>query len=124
MHLRVSIYEMNEHAQTYMKRLGITYQHAVPQSITDQWWFFNCKDIPTPLPQHITELKPETGDVHEFIGWGLSKEEADAIQSQSDAATESGTPRGQAGNRAGPPVSPPIDRQSNDRKDKGETGKP
>src|SRR5262249_55009235 len=49
MHLRYDIYG-GEHAQAAMRRLGITYQYAVPQSMGDCWWFFNCENVPDPLP--------------------------------------------------------------------------
>lgn len=61
-----------------MKQLGITYQHATPQSMGDQWWFWNCENIPEELPEHIEELtsckdnKPL--DPMEQIGWGFSKD--------------------------------------------------
>jgi hypothetical protein len=71
------------HPQQVIKDLGITYQHATPQSIGDQWWFWNCENIPEILPEYITELtsyldgKPL--DPMSCIGYGLSKEDAEAI---------------------------------------------
>ncbi len=66
----------NRHAQTVMKELGITYQHSTPQSLGDQFWFWNCKNIPEALPEYITEL---TANPMECIGYGLSKEDAEKI---------------------------------------------
>jgi hypothetical protein len=65
------------HPQEIMKRLGITYQHATPQSISDQWWFWNCENMPEELPPYLelTDWNPM-----EMIGWGLSKENAEAIR--------------------------------------------
>ncbi len=65
------------HPQEIMKRLGITYQHATPQSLGDQWWFWNCENIPEELPPYL-----EVADWNpmEMIGWGLSKENAEAIR--------------------------------------------
>ena len=77
MHLRFDCYYQTEHAQKQMRDLGITYQHATPQSMGDQWWFWNCENIPCKLPDHITELKL---DPMEQIGWGLSKEDAEKIR--------------------------------------------
>jgi hypothetical protein len=77
-HLRLSCYMgYNEHPQQTMTRLGITYQHATPQSMGDQWWFWNCENLPEPLPEHfsILDLNPM-----EQIGWGLSKEDAEKIR--------------------------------------------
>ena len=66
-----------EHPQLVMKKLGISYQHATPQTICDQWWFWNCENVPEPLPEHfsILDLNPM-----EQIGWGLSKEDAEKIR--------------------------------------------
>lgn len=79
MHLRYSYtYDPKQkHAQEGMKDLGITYQHSTPQSMGDQWWFWNCENIPNELPEHITELDL---DPMEQIGWGLSKEDAEKIR--------------------------------------------
>lgn len=65
------------HAQDVMKELGITYQHATPQSMGDQWWFWNCENIPDPLPPFLSvaNLNPM-----ECIGWGLSQEMAKKIR--------------------------------------------
>jgi len=79
MHLRFSMYGAPlSHPQQVMKELGITYQHATPQSMGDQWWFWNCQNVPEPLPDYITvlDVKP-----HDAIGFGLSKEMADKIAS-------------------------------------------
>lgn len=66
-----------DHPQKVMKELGITYQHATPQSIADQWWFWNCENIPEQLPPYLKfmDLNPM-----EQIGWGLSKEDAEKIR--------------------------------------------
>jgi len=65
------------HAQEVMKELGITYKHCTPQSLGDQFWFWNCEFVPENLPEYITEL---TADPMEMIGWGLSKEDAEKIR--------------------------------------------
>ena len=72
-------YDVREtrHAQEVMKELGITYQHCTPQSMGDQFWFWNCENIPENLPTFIEELKAKP---MECIGWGLSREEAVAIR--------------------------------------------
>jgi hypothetical protein len=68
---------MNEHPQTVMRTLGITYQHAVPQSIADRWWFFNCSNIPDPLPKYLAHLDI---DPMRCIGFGLSQKTAEKIR--------------------------------------------
>lgn len=77
-HLRYSLYSSpSGHPQVVMKNLGITYQYATPQSIIDEWWFWNCENIPDPLPIYLKlmDLNPM-----ECIGWGLSKEDAEKIR--------------------------------------------
>jgi len=63
----------NRHAQEVMEELEITYQHSTPQSMGDQFWFWNCENIPNPLPKYLTILDL---DPMECIGYGLSKEDA------------------------------------------------
>jgi len=75
----------NRHPQIVMASLGITYQHATPQSIGDQWWFWNCENLPDKLPGYLGELRQFTGDKKmidpmECIGFGLSKEVAEQIR--------------------------------------------
>ena len=67
----------NRHAQKYMKDMGITYQHSTPQSLGDQFWFWNCENIPKHLPAFITELKVNP---MECIGFGLNEELAKMIR--------------------------------------------
>jgi len=65
------------HPQKAMKELGITYQHATPQSMGDQWWFWNCENLPEQLPPFLTKLD---ADPMECIGFGLSRENAEVIR--------------------------------------------
>jgi hypothetical protein len=60
-----------------MRELGITYQHATPQSVGDQWWFWNCRNLPDKLPEYLTELNIDPMDA---IGYGLSREDAITIK--------------------------------------------
>jgi len=66
------------HPQAVMEELGITYQHATPQSISDQWWFWNCENLPNNLPEFLSDLK--ISDPMEYVGRGLSKETAEKIR--------------------------------------------
>jgi len=76
-HLKYNMWgSPSNHPQKVMKELGITYQHATPQSIGDQWWFWNCENVPDPLPGYLTVLYIDPKDA---IGWGLSKEDAENI---------------------------------------------
>ena len=80
MHLRFDIYGWTgDHPQKVMKELGVTYQHATPQSMFDQWWFWNCENIPNKLPSYLSELNAKA---HDAIGSGLSKSLADEIDPQ------------------------------------------
>lgn len=70
-HLRYDLYTApdngeHRHPQAVMKSLGITYAHAVPQSLGDQWWFLDCENIPAALPPHIT---PMTLTDEEYRHW-------------------------------------------------------
>ena len=77
-HLRYSVdRDDTEHPQVAMKRLGITYQHATPQSIGDQWWFWNCENVPKQLPFYIMELN---ANPRNFIGFGLSEDLVEMIE--------------------------------------------
>lgn len=46
----------NMNPQMAMHLMGITYKKASPQSICDQWWFYDCDNLPEPLPSFLTEL--------------------------------------------------------------------
>jgi len=65
------------HPQNHLRDLGITYQHATPQSMGDCWWFWNCENIPEVIPDYIVELKVNP---MECIGYGLSPEMAEKIR--------------------------------------------
>lgn len=75
--MEVSINHEDRNPQIVMKDLGITYQCSTPQSMGDQWWFWNCSNLPEKLPSYLTLL-----DINpmECIGYGLSKEEAESIR--------------------------------------------
>lgn len=59
MDLRLCTYTLTDHAQKFMRELGITYRLAVAQSLGDQWWFFDCESVPDPLPEVLTVLNIE-----------------------------------------------------------------
>lgn len=65
-----------EHPQDVMKKLGIKYYHAVPQSLNDSWEFWLPKNIPDSLPSflNIVELNP-----FDRVGWGLDEKLAKLI---------------------------------------------
>ncbi|MFA5423366.1 MAG: hypothetical protein WC374_05865 [Phycisphaerae bacterium] len=67
MHLILNYRDANEcgihgHAQTIFRELGINYELAMPQSIADQFWFFNCTNIPEPLPIFLKVLDVKVKD--------------------------------------------------------------
>ena len=77
-HLRFDLYNYSgTHPQIKMKELKIKYSHSTPQSMGDQWWFWNCENIPDPLPifLSVADLNPM-----KCIGYGLSKQEAEEIR--------------------------------------------
>lgn len=61
------------HPQKVLKALGIGYERAVSQSMFDCWQFFNVTNLPKELPTflEVFDLEPL-----EYIGWGLSEDEA------------------------------------------------
>lgn len=65
------------HPQKALSELGITYQHATPQSMGGQWWFWNCENLPDTLPPFLTEMD---NDPMDYIGFGLSKSDAEKIR--------------------------------------------
>jgi len=69
------------HPQEVMKSLGITYQHATPQSLYEQWWFWNCENCPAELPPYLRPLSIAPMDA---IGYGLSPEMAADIVKRED----------------------------------------
>jgi hypothetical protein len=81
-HLKLDVHVLYDdgfiaHPQIYMKQIGITYQHATPQSLGDQWWFWNCENIPEELPKCLSILYAEP---HDMIGFGLSLDDAIKIK--------------------------------------------
>lgn len=67
----------NRHPQVVMSELGITYEHATPQSMGDQWWFWIPHNMPEKLPDFITVSEH---DPLESIGFGLSKDAAEKLR--------------------------------------------
>ena len=72
--LQLDCHYLTKHAQVFMKELGITYKHAVPQSIADCWQFWCC-EVPDyiELPEQIESREINPID---FVGYGLSDEKA------------------------------------------------
>ena len=66
-----------DHPVKVMEDLGITYQHRTPQSMGNQWWFWNCENIPQDLPPF---LELADWDPMKTIGYGLSLEDAEKIR--------------------------------------------
>ena len=65
------------HPQLIMKELGIKYQHATPQSMGDSWWFWNCENLPDPLPPYLTV---KDWNPMEMIGFGLDEKSVEKIR--------------------------------------------
>jgi hypothetical protein len=47
----------NRHAQEVMRALGITYAAASAHSLGEQWWFWDCQNLPDPLPPYLAVAK-------------------------------------------------------------------
>lgn len=79
----------NRHPQVVMKELGLSYQHATPQSIGDQWWFWNVQGDLSNLPEYLGDLEL---DPMKSVGFGLSEEDAKKIKKLQEelSATKKG----------------------------------
>jgi hypothetical protein len=73
------------HPQRAMAEMGITYQHSTPQSMGDQWWFWNCEGVPAQLPPFLEVME---NDPMDCVGHGLSQEDAEAIRDYSATSQE------------------------------------
>ena len=69
------------HPQVVMSELGITYQHATPQSIMDCWIFWNCENIPNSLPTYLEIINCNP---LKAIGYGLDEKTAKKILSYKE----------------------------------------
>ena len=45
-----------QQAQNRMEDLGISYGRAYPVPMIDEWWFFDCENIPAELPHYLRPL--------------------------------------------------------------------
>lgn len=81
--LSLDLYQIDCHAQEYMRKIGITYEHATPQSIADCWWFWNCTNVPETLPAALSALKITPS---EAVGYGLSLADADRLERSTTKA--------------------------------------
>lgn len=70
------------HPPVVLRSLGVTYKHAVPQSIADAWQFFCCENVPATLPSYIRVMNVEPLDL---IGCGLSEEIARTLTTIPEA---------------------------------------
>lgn len=55
----------SRHPQEVIRELGITYERAIPQSMGDQWWLFNCQH--GELPKYITEMKCDNWMAKQYL---------------------------------------------------------
>jgi hypothetical protein len=57
-HLRFDMWTKPDgHPQKIMKELGITYKYGIPQSLGDQWWFWDCENVPEQLPEYLKPME-------------------------------------------------------------------
>jgi len=81
-HLKLTIGPQILHPETIMERLGINWEVSMPKYIWDEWWFWNCTNIPDDLPDYITKLNLDPKDWSDFVDCGFSFEEATKIISK------------------------------------------
>ena len=68
-HLRYDVYgaglvgEMRR-PEEVLREIGVEFECAIPQSMGDQWWLFNCTH--GELPKYITEMKANTWLVNQY----------------------------------------------------------
>ena len=77
--LIVSLYDIDEHAQLFMKRIGVSYGLSVPQSIADCWQFYMCEYEDGSLPSFVKVIDEK--NPFDSVGFGLTKEKAGIIHS-------------------------------------------
>ncbi len=80
--IRADTHREHRHPQVVMRELGITYTHSTPQTLGEQWWFWNCDHIPAELPPYLSVLRVSWRDA---IGYGLTPKEAAEIERGTDA---------------------------------------
>lgn len=74
MNLLYKFYEApSDHPRIVMRRLGITYEHVTPPSTGTSWSFWNCSNVPDPLPPF---LQPLTVAPMDAVGYEPSREVA------------------------------------------------
>lgn len=78
--LKVYVNSQSEHPQQALKRLGVTYQYAIPQSLFDLWEFWNPENLPDTLPDGFL-LVDENPD--RWLNRGLSIDMIYEIKKQS-----------------------------------------
>ena len=54
----------SRHPEVVIKELGIEYKIAIPQSMAEQWWLFDCND--TELPSFITTMSADARLVERY----------------------------------------------------------
>jgi hypothetical protein len=77
--MAASLSKETRHPQQVMQSLGITYKHATPQSMADQWWFWGCSGVPDILPPFLEVM---TINPLDQVGNGLTQEAAEKILAQ------------------------------------------
>lgn len=73
-----------EHPQKVLRDFGITYKKAVPQSIGNQWWFFDVQGDLSQLHKDLYEIKFKD-DLSELIGYGLGIQDVINLQGYATA---------------------------------------
>lgn len=54
----------SRHPEVVMKELGIEYKIAIPQSMADQWWLFDCNY--TELPSFIKTMIAKSWIIEQY----------------------------------------------------------
>jgi hypothetical protein len=69
------------HPIKQMRILGIKYDFCVPKSVGDCFWFFDCTNVPSKLPDYLRVMK---NPIDEFIGHGLDEIEIARLKAREN----------------------------------------
>lgn len=77
--LRRKWYDIKYNNTITAQDLGIDYSKAVPQTMGEQTWYFNCQNVPEELPDGWSIIE---GELEKFIGYGLSWDDVKELRAQ------------------------------------------
>jgi hypothetical protein len=67
------------HPQDVMSALGIKYVHATSHMIAESWKFYNCTNVPDPMPRFLVV---NNQPLESMIGYGLSETDVKILKGE------------------------------------------